>query len=172
MRVVFVVIVVINPWGCGWQHLNHISPKRTWQKRRVYSDYFGECLIDTALLYLTHWGRVTHICVGKQTIIGSDNGLSPGRRQAIIWTNAGILLIGSLGTNFNEISIKMLTFSFTKIRLKVSSAKQRPFCLGLNVLTPSWDTPDLLHHVMMMVANTLAPNRHQWPILLWTLTKV
>ena len=33
---------------------------------------------------LTHWGRVTHICVGKQTIIGSDNGLSPGRRQAII----------------------------------------------------------------------------------------
>ena len=33
---------------------------------------------------LTHWGRVTHICVGNLTIIGSDNGLSPGRRQAII----------------------------------------------------------------------------------------
>ena len=46
---------------------------------------------------LTHWGRVTHICVSKQTIIGSDNGLSPGRRQAIIWTNAGILLIRTLG---------------------------------------------------------------------------
>ena len=43
---------------------------------------------------LTHWGRVTHKCVSKLTIIGSDNGLSPGRRQAIIWTNAGILLIG------------------------------------------------------------------------------
>ena len=43
---------------------------------------------------LTHWGRVTHICVSKLTIIGSDNGLSPDRRQAIIWTNAGILLIG------------------------------------------------------------------------------
>ena len=43
---------------------------------------------------LTHRGRVTHICVGNLTIIGSDNGLSPGRRQAIIWTNAGILLIG------------------------------------------------------------------------------
>ena len=39
---------------------------------------------------LTHWGRVTHICVCNQTIIGSNNGLSPGRRQAIIWTNAGI----------------------------------------------------------------------------------
>ena len=47
---------------------------------------------------LTHWGRVTHICVCKQTSIGSDNGLSPGRCQAIIWTNAGILLIGPLGT--------------------------------------------------------------------------
>ena len=46
-----------------------------------------------ALTFLTHWGRVTHICVGKLTIIGSGNGLSPGRRQAIIWTNAGILLI-------------------------------------------------------------------------------
>ena len=33
---------------------------------------------------LTHWGRVTHICVAKITIIVSDNGLSPERRQAII----------------------------------------------------------------------------------------
>ena len=84
---------------------------------------------------LTHWGRVTHICVSKLTIIGSDNGLSPGRRQTIIWTHAGILLIGPLGTNFSEILIEILTFSFKKMRLKVSSAKWRPFCLGLNLLT-------------------------------------
>ena len=58
----------------------------------------------------------------------------PGRRQAIIWTNAGILLIRPLGTNFNEMLIEILTFSFMKMRLKVSSAKLRPFCLGLNVL--------------------------------------
>ena len=45
---------------------------------------------------LTHWGLVTHICVSKLTTIGSDNGLSPGRRQAIILTNAGILLTGPL----------------------------------------------------------------------------
>ena len=56
---------------------------------------------------LTHWGRVTHICVNKLTMIGSDNGLSPGRRQAIIWTNAGILLIGPLGTNFSKILIEI-----------------------------------------------------------------
>ena len=102
-----------------------------------------EKLIDKPLgdmppyYYNTHWGRVTHICVGKQTIIGSDNGLSPGRRQAIIWTNAGLLLIGPVGTNFSETSIKIITFSFTKMRLKVSSAKWRPFCLGLNVLNRS-----------------------------------
>ena len=87
---------------------------------------------------LTHWGRVTHICVSKLTIIGSDNGLSPDRRQAIIWTNAGILLIGPLRTNFSEILIEILTFSFKKMRLKVSSAKRRPFCLGLNVLSGSY----------------------------------
>ena len=80
------------------------------------------------------WGRVTHVCVSKLTIIGSDNGLSPDRRQAIIWTNAGLLLIGPFGTSFSEILIEILTFSFKKMRLKVSSAKRRPFCLGLNVL--------------------------------------
>ena len=89
--------------------------------------------------FLTHWGRVTHICVSKLTIIGSDNGLSPERRQAIIWTNAGILLIGPLGTNFSEILTKIITFSFKKMYLKVSSAKWRPFCLGLNVLTQCFE---------------------------------
>ena len=83
---------------------------------------------------LTHWGRVTHICVGKLISIGSDNGLSPGRRQANTWTNAGILLIGPLGTNFSEILIEIQTFSLKKIRLKTASAKRRPFCLGLNML--------------------------------------
>ena len=84
---------------------------------------------------LTHWDWVTHICVGNLTIIGSDNGLSPGRRQAIIWTNVGILLIGPLGTNFSEMLIEIHTFSFKKIHLKTSSAKWRLFCLGLNELT-------------------------------------
>ena len=83
---------------------------------------------------MTRWGRATHRCVGKLTIIGSDNGLLPIQRQAIIWTNDGILLIGPLGTNFNEILIEILTFLFKNMRLKVSSGKWRPFCLGLNVL--------------------------------------
>ena len=83
---------------------------------------------------LSHWGRVMHICVDYITTIVSDNGLSPGRRQAIIWTNVGILLIGPLETNFSEISFGIETFSFKEMHLKMSSAKCRSFCLGLNVL--------------------------------------
>ena len=65
-------------------------------------------------------------------IIGSDNGLLPVRCQAIIWTNAGILLIWPLGTNFNEMLIEIHAFSFKKTGLKMSSAKWRLFGLGLN----------------------------------------
>ena len=75
--------------------------------------------------------------VGNLAIIGSDNGLSPGRRQAIIWTNAGTLLIGPLEINFSEILFEIYICSFKKIPLKMSSGNLRPFCLGLNVLTNS-----------------------------------
>ena len=83
---------------------------------------------------------MTHICVGKLTIIGSDNGLSPDRRQAIIWTNDGILLIEPLGTNFSEILIGIHTFLFKKMHFKMSSGKWWRFCLGLNVLNET-DSP-------------------------------
>ena len=69
---------------------------------------------------------------------GSDTGLLPNWRHAIIWSNAGILIIGPLGTNFSEILNEVITFSFTKMRLKMSSDKLRPFCLGLNVLTNTY----------------------------------
>ena len=72
-----------------------------------------------SLIVLTHWARMMHICLGNLTIIGSGNGLPPVRRQAIIWANAGILLIGPLRTN---------------LHLKMSSGKWQLFCLGLNVL--------------------------------------
>ena len=49
------------------------------------------------------------------TTIGSNNGLSPGRRQAIIRTNAGMLLMEPLGTNFSEFLIKIHSFSFKKM---------------------------------------------------------
>ena len=94
---------------------------------------------------------MTHICVSKLTIIASDNGLSPGRRQAIIWSNAGILLIGIPGTNFSEIVTKIQTFSVKKMHLKMAFAKWRPFCLGLNVLIlqQGMQYPVIVDHVMM-----------------------
>ena len=91
--------------------------------------------VQNAYYELTHWGRETHICISNLIIIGSDNGLSPGRRQAIIWNNVGILLIGLLGTSFREILTEIHIVSLKKMHMKMSSAKFRPFCLGLNVLS-------------------------------------
>ena len=118
---------------------------------------------------LTHWGRVTHICVGNLTTIGPDNGLSPGRRQAIIWTNAGILLIGPCGTNFGEIIIGIQTFSFKKMHLKMPSGKWRPFCLGLNVLTVHWNLfprlqESIFHHWCRKCLGTEQATSHIWRI--------
>ena len=80
--------MLLITWWCKNQGLISVSDKPSYLR---YNDI------------LTHWGRVTHMCVDKLTIICSNNGLSPGRRQAIIQTNAGILLIGPWGTNFSEI---------------------------------------------------------------------
>ena len=65
---------------------------------------------------LTHWGQVTHICVSNLI-------------------SAGILSIGTLGTNFSEFLIEILKFSFKNMRLKVLSGKWQPFCLSPNVLS-------------------------------------
>ena len=118
---------------------------------------------------LTQWGRATHICVGKLTIIGSDNGLSPGRRQAIIWTNAGIFLIGPLGTNFSEILIGIQTFSFRKMHLKISSAKWRPFCLGRNGIVKFGDTRDLSNGLHVNVDVMWPQPRIPYPSMQWWL---
>ena len=70
---------------------------------------------------LTHW----HISASMNcVIIGSGNGLSPVQRQAITCTNAALLWIGTLGTHFSEIRIKIQSFSLMK-RL---SPKGRPCC--------------------------------------------
>ena len=74
---------------------------------------------------------MTHICISKLIIIGSDNGLSPDRRQAIIWTNAGLLLIGPLGTNFSEILIENSNIfiqenAFESVVCEVAAILSRP----------------------------------------------
>ena len=117
---------------CWWRHYwllvtsqMHYARQQFWLanaksdiqhvRYRIYSQSYS---LVWEIHILTHWGRATHICVGKLTIIASDNGLSPGRRQANIWTNARILLIGPLDTKFYEILIEIHTFPFTKMHLE------------------------------------------------------
>ena len=126
------LILIYQVSSLTWAIMKQPPSVATWTENQ--GTLLGRGQHTQRIHQLTHWGRVTHICVANLTIIGSDNGLSPSRRQAIIWTNAGILLIGPLWTNFREILIKIITFSFKKMRSKVSSGKGRPSCLSLNVL--------------------------------------
>ena len=105
--------------------------------------------------HLTHWGRVTHICINKLTIIGSDNGLWLGRSQAIIWTDAGVSLIGSLWTNFNEILIEIHPFTLKKVYFenvvwKMASILSRLQCIKVNIWPkaqcPSRHWKNLFYH--------------------------
>ena len=70
-----------------------------------------------------------HLCVNKLTIIGSDDGLWPGRRQA------GILLIGPYVRNSSDIEIRIRRISLKKMHLKMSSYRMaailpRPQCVN------------------------------------------
>ena len=112
------------------------------------------------MLRLTHWGRVTHICVDNLTIIGSDNGLSPGRRQAIIWTNVAILLIEPLGTNFSDILIEIITFSvkenaFENVVRTLAAILSRP--QWVNVVRSAREIPWWRHDM-----ETLSPLLYLW----------
>ena len=97
--------------------------KNTWCHAKHLINIGGKDMINSKLIYsrLTHWGQVTHMC-HKIIIFGSDNGLSPGHHEAIIWTCAGMLLIGPIGSIFNDILIKFIQFhsrnSSSKSRLK------------------------------------------------------
>ena len=117
---------------CGFpSRLTHLNIGLTqWVSTNVF---MSAVVANVAQKILTHWGRVTHICVSKLTTISLDNGLSPGRRKAIIWTNAGILLTGPLGTNFNEILIDIYIFVL-KNAFENDGRKWQPSCPSLNVL--------------------------------------
>ena len=100
---------------------------------------------DTWHTLLTHWGRAMHICVTKLTIIGSDNCLSPGRCQPIVWTNAEILLIGP----YEQISvlIEIQTFHWRKsicnCRMRIAG-----HCVSASmceIVTCRWQSYDIMN---------------------------
>ena len=106
-----------------------------------FQDSYGNSFRNSCLLcdwkLFTHWSRVARICVNKLTITGPDNGLLPSWHQAIVWTNAGILLIGPLGKKLQWNLNRNIMFVLKKIHLKMSSGKRWSSCLSLNVLR--WD---------------------------------
>ena len=122
------------------------------------------------LALLTHWGRVTHICISKLNIIGSDNGLSPGWRQAIIWTNTGILLTGPLGTklewNLNRNVYIFINKYFWKCHLKMAVILWWPQCVKW------WIVPcreKICHRILMYCSR--ACFTHNFPIHCLTVLK-
>ena len=74
-----------------------------------------------------------HICISKLSTIGSVNGLLPAGARPLFEPMLGYWQL-NLGINFNEILIKICTFSFKKMHLKMLSGKWWPFCLCLSVL--------------------------------------
>ena len=88
--------------------------RRPWSIAHRRAEISGQATQSNKFILITLWGWATHICVNKLTITGSDNGLSPGRCQAIIWTNAGILSIGPLKTMFCEIFDAFMHFHTRK----------------------------------------------------------
>ena len=109
-----------HPIGIIWRNISGIANACSW------------CFVPQINLFMPS----THKYISELTIIGSDNGLLPFRRQVIIWPKAGIFWIGPLETKLNVISIEIHAFSsFRKMRLKLSSVKWWPFCIGLSVLT-------------------------------------
>ena len=134
--IIQLAIIWINFDQILWRHM-----------ASLYNELSGSLLFF--IRYSVHLPQLIEaewlICVSKLTIIGSDNGLSPIRRQAIIWTNAGIFLIRNLGTNFSKILSEIHTFSLKKMHLKMLFGKWEQFCLGLNVLKQNLGWVQNLH---------------------------
>ena len=111
-----------------------------WQYQQYHITYNRTCMVwcETVLFKeWTHWGREIMAIISQTTFSNAFSWMKIyefRRRQSIVWSNAGTLLLGPLVTNLSENLIKILTFSFMKMQLKVLSAKWHPFCLGLNVL--------------------------------------
>ena len=121
-----VQLPICQQWFIQWLGAQQVT--------RYYLNQWWQCssyMVSLGHNELIHWGQVMHI---QPSLVQIITCCLVGRRQAIICTNAGILLIGPLGTNISEMLIEILIFSFKKMHLKITSAKWWPFYLSLNVL--------------------------------------
>ena len=93
-------IPIAQPVACPRRSERPVRARSPHRSRNGYPGWTSAWVAQVAIRYhgwkclgpfakhliLTHWGRVTHICVANLVSIGSDNGLSPDRHRAIIWT--------------------------------------------------------------------------------------
>ena len=99
-----------------------------------YNNIILMLILWIMIVGLTHWGRMTHICVSQLITIVSDNGLSPDRRQAIIrkkWWNIVIWTRGkkfqwNLNRNFY---IFIQENAFENVVWKMATILSRPQCV-------------------------------------------
>ena len=84
---------LILSYFCSWTTQCELRNFECYYQENLFAMPVFKAMFVQGLIVLTHWGRVMHVCISKLTIIGSDNGLSPQRRQTIIWTNGRILFI-------------------------------------------------------------------------------
>ena len=129
---IYLITILTNSWASSTKHRPNMSMVTMIKYKKM------------TIKRLTHWGLVAHICVIKLTIIGSNNIVPPGRRQTIIWTNAGILLMLILGTNCSEIFIEINTFHWRKC-ISNGRLENVAICPDLNVT----DFPD--HFIVVSV---------------------
>ena len=125
-----------TPGGLLWKlrYLSFQRRKFPWRDEMIFRSSY----VQNGISYTAKWpldiNSLQPSAAYMRQWIGSAlvqiNGLSPIRCQTIILTNAGLLSIGPLGTNFSEILIKIQNFSFTKMHLKITSVKWRPFRPG------------------------------------------
>ena len=124
----------------GWHVVNYtlqnrkvvsFSIKKTLKKEKCLLNVCAEwihVLGNRVLKVISPWCRVYAFV--NWVSIGSGNGLSSVRCQAITWTNADLLSVGPLGTNFSEILIEIQAFSSKKRHMKMSSAIFRQIVQG------------------------------------------
>ena len=110
---------------------------------------------------------MTHICISKLTIIGSYNGLSPGRRQAIIWTNVNQCwnIVNWTLRNKHQWNLNWNSNIFTQenafksVVCETASILSQPQCVDLRIVGP-FQYKDVIYHYRNLNKNTRWSHDH------------